>query len=193
MYKEYLKRREKVIISSIELLDEAGIKGLTTKELARREGITEPAIYKQFESKKEIILALIDKFAEYDETIINTIKEQKMTPIDSIFYFAEVYSLYYQNYPQITTIIFSFDAFKYDEETLKKMKKVMNRRFEFIKEIIKQGQDIKQISNDITPEYLTDMVLGMLWSLTYSWKLNNSKGKLKDRVLESLRWILKQS
>ena len=47
MYKDYIKRKEKVIISSIDLFDEAGIKGLTTKELAKREGITEPAIYKQ--------------------------------------------------------------------------------------------------------------------------------------------------
>jgi AcrR family transcriptional regulator len=192
MYKNYLKRKEKVIISSVELLDEAGIKGLTTKELAKREGITEPAIYRQFDSKKDIILALIDKFSEYDEFVINTIKEQKMSYIDSIYYFAEIYALYYQNYPQITTIIFSFDAFKYEKDTLNKMKDIINKRYEFIREIIENGQKYNQISKDIDSKDLADMILGMLWSLTYTWKLDDSKGDLKEKVMKSLKWILKR-
>jgi AcrR family transcriptional regulator len=41
--KEYHQRKNKIIIEAIDLLDEAGIQGLTTKEIAKRQGITEPA------------------------------------------------------------------------------------------------------------------------------------------------------
>ena len=48
MPKSYLTRKEKIIINAIDILDEGGINGLTMKEIANQQGITEPAVYRQF-------------------------------------------------------------------------------------------------------------------------------------------------
>lgn len=191
MYKEFLKRKEKVIISAIELLDEGGIQGLTTKELAKREGVSEPAIYKQFDSKQDIIIAILDRFASYDDVIMNTIIEQKMPPRESVFYYAEAYAGYYQSYPQITTVMFSFDVYRYDKETDLKMKNILNKRYGFMTDIIKRGQEQKQFDNSIHPMEYAEILLGIIWSITFKWKTENCVGDLKWRITSALKWALR--
>jgi TetR/AcrR family fatty acid metabolism transcriptional regulator len=190
MYREFLKRKEKVIITAIDILNDAGIQGLTTKELARREGITEPAIYRQYDSKQDIILAILDRYALFDEVIINTIKEQDMDPLQGILYFAEAYAGYYQSYPQITTVMFSFDVFRYEEETNNRMTAIMKRRSDFVAGLIERGQEQDVFDRGINAADLADVILGLIWSATYKWRLDDSKGDLKKRITEALKWML---
>lgn len=190
MYKDFLKRKEKVIITAIDILDEAGIQGLTTKELAKREGITEPAIYRQYDSKQDIILAILDRYALFDEDITNTIKEQDMDPVQGVLYFAEAYAGYYQGYPQITTVMFSFDVFRYDKNTKDKMASIFKKRYDFVTELIKRGQEQGAFSREKTAGELADMVLGLIWSATYRWRMGNSGDDLKKRITADIKWML---
>lgn len=192
MYKDFLKRKEKVIIQAIDVLDEAGIQGLTTKELARREGITEPAIYKQFDSKQDIILAILDRFAAFDGDIRNTILEQQMTPLQGVLYYVEAYAGYYQSYPQITTVMFSFDVFRYEVETNRKMNDIMNKRYDFITELVAKGQHAGEFSREIGAADLSNIILGLLWSITCRWKMQQKGENLKEQVTKALEWVLRE-
>ena len=53
-------QRDAVIASALELLDEVGVDGLTTRKLAERLGVQQPALYWHFKSKQ----ALLDALAE---------------------------------------------------------------------------------------------------------------------------------
>lgn len=190
MYRKYIKRKERVIIDAVELLDEQGIQGLTTKELARREGITEPAIYRQFDGKKDIILAILDKFSTFDEFITNTILEQKMKFHDALLYYLESYATYYQSYPQISTVLFSFDVFKYEPETNSKMQEIMDRRYEFIALLARKGVESGELDSNIEPGKLAEIALGILWSATWRWKMTGSVFNLKENIMSSIRRVI---
>lgn len=193
MFEQYLKRKERIIISAIEILDESGCAGLTTKEIARREGISEPAIYRHFDSKLDIVLAILDRFAAFDQVIRNTIREQGMGSQEALTYYLESYAVYYQNYPQITTIMFSWDLFRYEETTNRKMMEILNRRHDFIKGILFQGQSSGVFAADVSADTLADIVLGQIMSATYWWKINNSAYDLKGRITQTIHWIMKQA
>ena len=191
MNRNYLKRKERIIITAIELLDEAGIQGLTTKEIAKRQGITEPAVYKQFESKRDIILTILERFAAYDEVLMNTIIEQKMQPDEGLNYFVQSLVGYYQGYSQITTVMFSFDVFRYEEDSYERMKKILGARRGFIAELIKEGQDKGLFSKEYDAYQTGDIILGIIWATVYQWKIGNSSFDLKDRVEDSIKRIMK--
>ncbi|MCX7842750.1 MAG: TetR/AcrR family transcriptional regulator [Clostridia bacterium] len=190
IYKEYLKRKEKLIISAIDILEEGGIQALTTKELAKREGITEPAIYKQFDSKRDIMMAILERFAIFDEQIESTIKEQKIESKKAVIYFAETYACYYQSYPQLATVLISYDFFKYEKTTCEKMQNIMKRRYELIKRLIDQGQEKGEIPNDIASEDLSEIILGIIWSAVFKWKMEDYSFSLKEAVMKRLEWVL---
>lgn len=192
MYKSVLKRKEKIIITAIEILDEGGINGLTTKEIARRHNVTEPAIYKQFDSKKDIILAILDQYALFDDVIKNTILDNNMNFNDGILYFTKTYAEYYQNYPQITTVMFSFDVFRYEEDANKKMNEIVNGRYDLIVKHILRGIEKKELPENTEVNVLADAIFDIVWCSTFTWKMKNCSFDLKERMVKAIEKILKK-
>jgi len=190
MFEQYIKRKERIIISAIEILDESGVAGLTTKEIARREGISEPAIYRHFASKLEIVLAVLDKYAAFDQLIQDTIREQGMEGLPAITYYVESYAGYYQNYPQITTVMFSLDLYRYEETTNQKMMEILDSRHHFIQNIIAHGQSQDEFPVGIDAGTLADMILGQIMSATLWWKISHGSYDLKKQVTQSVQWML---
>ena len=58
-------QREAVIRTALELLNDVGMEGLTTRRLAERLGVQQPALYWHFKNKR----ALLDALAEAMLTI----------------------------------------------------------------------------------------------------------------------------
>lgn len=54
-------RRAQIISTTIELLSRHGLPGTTTARIAREVGISEPALYRHFRNKEEILLAALDE------------------------------------------------------------------------------------------------------------------------------------
>lgn len=186
MYKAALPRKEKIIITAIDLLDEVGIGGLTTKAIAQRQHITEAAIYKHFDSKKDIIIAILKRYAIFDQSIRNTIIENKIRGKSAILYYVKAYAEYYQNYPQITTPMFSFDIYRYDEDTNNMMKTIVKDRYDLISQAVLQGVELGEILARPNYQGLSDAVFGMVWTTTLLWKLNQCSFDLKKRLLTSV-------
>ncbi|SFL77754.1 TetR/AcrR family transcriptional regulator [Pelosinus propionicus] len=189
MYKAVLKRKERITIAAIDLFDEAGINGLTTKEIANRQNITEPAVYKQFSSKKEIVTAILDRYANFDDEIKNTIVDNEMTGRAGIEYFVNSYTEYYQNYPQITTAMFSFDMFRYDAQLHEKMTEIMKKRYQVLFFLVTEAKEKNQFSRDIDVQAMTDAVFGIICSTTFMWKLDGCQFDLKQRVMKGIKCI----
>ncbi|WP_252231653.1 TetR/AcrR family transcriptional regulator [Clostridium sp. ZBS15] len=191
MYNDILKRKEKIIITAIDLLDEAGILGLTTKEIAKRQKITEPAIYRQFDSKKDIVISIIDRYAEYDAGIQSTILDNEMGSKQGILYFTSTYAEYYQNYPEITTVAFSFDVFRYDKELNEKMCRIVNGRYSLLLELVAKGIEGGEISSQFDSVTITDAIFSTIWSITFLWKINQYNFELKERMINVIENILR--
>jgi TetR/AcrR family transcriptional regulator, fatty acid metabolism regulator protein len=190
MNKDILTRKERITITAIDLLDEAGITGLTTKEIARRQNISEPAVYKHFDGKKQIILEILARFSAFDEMIKNTILSNNMSGRAGILYFTGAYAEYYQNYPQIPSVMFSFDVFRYDEETNEKMVSIIGNRRSLLDGMVGQAIDRGELSGRLSRQALVDTLFGILWSTTFAWKLGGSVFNLKDRVANAVQAIL---
>ena len=55
-------RQNQIIDAALQLTSAGGIQNLTIKNVSSRLGITEPAIYRHFAGKSEIVKALIESF-----------------------------------------------------------------------------------------------------------------------------------
>lgn len=190
MAKSYLSRKEKIIINAIDILDQGGINGLTMKEIANQQGITEPAVYRQFNNKKEIVLTILGRFAAFDESLMNAVHQQGMKPDEAIIYFFASYATYYQNYPQIVTALFSYDVYRYEPEASRRMKEIIERRNSFIEELTQEGIQQNIFSSERSAHMYAQMLVGLLWANMYQWKLDECKWGLKENVMEQLKWML---
>jgi TetR/AcrR family transcriptional regulator, tetracycline repressor protein len=53
-------RREIVVSEALALLDEAGLDGVSTRQLAKRLGVEQPSLYYYFRTKKDLLAALAE-------------------------------------------------------------------------------------------------------------------------------------
>lgn len=58
------ERQREILERARELVEESGLANLTLKKVAERVGFSEPAIYRHFASKQELVLALVDLLRE---------------------------------------------------------------------------------------------------------------------------------
>jgi len=165
------------------VLYEAGINGMTIKEIAKRQNISEPDVYRHYKKKSEIIKEIFKRYSIYDEVITNTIFENKMVGKDGIRYFCRVIVEYYQNYPEITTVMFSFDLFKYDEKTNERMKNNVKNRYDLLFGLVAKAIEIKKLVLIKDAQVITDSIFSVLWGTIFLWRMENCSFELKERII----------
>lgn len=190
MKKSYLSRRESIILSAIDIIDELGIHGLSTREIARRQDISDAALYKHFKSKKEIILAVIEYYSKFDAGIVGTIQNNNMSPTEGIIFLVKSCAEYYENYPPITAILSLYEYFMHDIIISEKMKRIIDYRSDAIKNLVIEGQKKGNINIKYDPEDLADTIIGISRVIIFKWRVGNYNFSLKERIVLATKTLL---
>ncbi len=188
------ERQQQIIEESIKIIDKKGIQGLTIKNLSKAIGISEPGIYRHFESKTAIILSILDSFKEMAIMLSGIMKTFEGTAIEKIrFMFSKMLDLFSDN-PSLVSVIFSEEIFK-NEEILKiRIVEILNLHAETIESIIGVGQKESNVRKDIEIKTLALMIMGSLRLLVKRWDLNDHNFDLNkegSKLIVGLDKILK--
>ncbi len=188
------ERQQQIIEESIKIIDKKGIQGLTIKNLSKAIGISEPGIYRHFESKTAIILSILDSFKEMAIMLSGIMKTFEGTAIEKIrFMFSKMLDLFSDN-PSLVSVIFSEEIFK-NEEILKiRIVEILNLHAETIESIIGVGQKESNVRKDIEVKTLALMIMGSLRLLVKRWDLNDHNFDLNkegSKLIVGLDKILK--
>lgn len=185
-----IHRREGIIISTIETLNEVGLQNLSTKLIAKREGVSEGTLFRHFKNKTEIMIAVIDHFSQFDNAIIETSINRKLSPIETIRYFVCAYAEYYENYPAITAVVQAYDSLMCDPELSDKVRMIVNKRSDFILKTIKDAQKNGMIKANINSELLEALITGGSIDVCLKWRMAKFNFSIKDRTLAMLDMLL---
>ena len=185
-----LHTKESLILSTIEVISDQGLQGLTTREVAKRQGISESTIFKHYKSKNELILAVLDYFSQYDQAIIESLGLKEFKPIEAITYFVEAYVTYYENYPEITAITLSYEGLIHEVELIDVVKRIFAKRVNTIRSLLEEAQRQNEITQDVDPESLADLIIGLERVVVLRWRLDNYNFSLKEHTLTALKMLL---
>ena len=188
-----LHRKESVVLTTIEIIDEMGIQNFSTRELAKRQGISEGTLYKHFKSKNEIILAVLDYYSKFDLAIYEATlayNARNNEPMDMLRFWVDAYVTYYENYPAITALVQLYDVFGYDNDLREKVQDIYTKRLSYLKIIIETIQQKGDYSLTNDSRILTDIVSGSFREICLSWRMEGRSFSLRDRVLTSLTVIM---
>ena len=114
--RELTKRQEEIIQSSIQIIDKRGIQGLTIKNLAKEIGVTEGAIYRHFENKKQILLSILSLFREKMKEFQESARSTEQTTYTKLQAILTNYSRFFESNPAIVSVIFAEEIFQNDNE-----------------------------------------------------------------------------
>ena len=186
----FLDRKDRIILTTIDIMNEFGIHSVSTKEIARREGITEAAIFKHYPKKNDLYIAVLNYFSKYDNDIYQSVKLKQLNPIDAIIYYVDLYSSYFQSYPALTAISHSLDELRYNTALDEKVKEIINTRIDFFAEYICKAQNLGYLKKDVDINILVDIFVGTLNSISFNWRRLDYSFSLKERSSQAINVLL---
>lgn len=185
-----LHRKERLILTTIDIIDELGIQKLTTREIAKRQEVSEATIFRHFQNKNELLLAVLEYFTQYDQDIAESVMLRELDPLSALQYMVVAFAEYYENYPAITSILQLFDVLRYEPELAERIREIQDSRTIALKELIDLAISSGEIRMDIDSNMLAIIISGMIREQSLNWRLHKNGFSLRERVEISLEMIL---
>lgn len=175
-------RQQEIIDVSLELISTTGIQGFTIKNLAKKIGISEPAIYRHYENKISILLAILDYFKSRSESLfVKQVNEadSSLVRIEKIF---QGHFNAFEKTPSLVNVIFSEEIFRNEPILQEKITDIMDRNSGVIKAIVAEGQAKGEIKSEIESKYLTLIILGSLRMMVKRWQMGDKSFNHSEEV-----------
>lgn len=193
MLKGFPSRRDNIILATVDIINESGLQGLSTKRLAAKQGISESILYKHFESLDQVLVAVVEYFSQFDTAIMNTVTAKEIPYKEKLILFVKSFVELYDSYPAITGVLLHYEALIRHQYTSQIATDVFVKRSEFILNLIRAGQGNGEISNYYTPEELLDIINGIMVANAIRWKISGYNYSLKGSTLNNLKKVLDRS
>ena len=184
-------RQKEIINASLELIAESGIQSLTIKNLSKKIGLVESAIYRHYESKTQILIALLDVIGEQTECF-------RETEVASVLEFIEKklenHFQAFQENPALVSVVFAEDLFQNEPQLVEKNRLKVEKSLSALSDLIQKGQQRGEIRPDIEAGVISILINGSLRMLTKQWKMSGYSFDLVSRgkkLNESYKLMLK--
>lgn len=183
-------RQNEIITTSIGLIDEKGIQGFTIKNLAKEIGISEPAIYRHFDSKMAIMSTILDSF----KSKMNIYHQQKdynsdVSGTDQLKeFFGMIFRVFTEN-PSLVSVIFAEEIFQNEPLLTSKILEIQTTNEVVIKEMLSKLKLDSKLAN-VEPEVVSIILFGSVRLLVRKWKMGNYQFNLKEKGAKLIETIL---
>ncbi|HET55931.1 MAG TPA: TetR/AcrR family transcriptional regulator [Ignavibacteria bacterium] len=175
-------RQQEIIDTSLEIISTIGIQGLTIKNLSKKIGITEPAIYRHYDNKISILIAILEFFKSKSESMFAIQDKVNDTSIQRIEKIFQGHFNAFEQTPSLVSVIFSEEIFRNEPILQEKIAEIMDSNSGVIKAIVAEGQAKGEIKPDIESKYLTIIIIGALRMMVKRWQMGDKSFNHREEV-----------
>jgi len=176
----FTKRQREIVNAAIELIAEKGIQELTIKNLSKKIGIAESAIYRHFNSKFDVLISILAMFKDNIGTLNNQIRNMDASPTIKLKSLLEQRFKNFSENPTIAAVVFSEELFRNDPRLSSTVFSIMHENQTAMIEIITEGQEKGEIRQEIAAEELSFMIIGAVRLIVTKWRMTGFSFDLKQ-------------
>jgi len=186
-------RGEEIVSVAIKLLSEGGIAALTIKNLADSVGVTEPALYRHFDSKLDILVAILDRL----EANMNRLFEQSMNRDQAVLdQIQTVYERVFGSFaaqPALASVVFAEEIFRHDPRLSERVARTMDTVEGHILTLLRSNKGRAACRRDVPAKDLARIIMGSSRFLVTRWRLSGYSFDLEKEgaaLWKSLRLMI---
>jgi TetR/AcrR family fatty acid metabolism transcriptional regulator len=179
------QRQEMIIDEAIKIIHAEGYQSLSIRELAKRVKISEPAIYRHFLNKEDIILGILNRMLDFDHLLEKEILSKK-TAQNKVRQFIQFHFDFLEKNHEMTSILFAEDMFDQSDILRKRLLFIIQKRRALLNTIIEEGKLNNEIVNVDTQDLLT-IIFGMIRMIVLEWRLSNFNFSLSLRGKNAIK------
>jgi len=186
---DFTPRQIEIIQAATKLIGEKGIQNMTTKHLAEEMKFSEPALYRHFKGKTEILVSVLEYFRKEMKDRLAPIMANEGTGLEKVRKLVEFqFKLFTQN-PAIIMVIFAETSFQYDQLLSSTVNKLLNQKKQMMINIVKGGKADGSIRNDVDTEQLMSIILGSMRFTVLQWRMSTFQFDLNEKGIELCKAI----
>jgi AcrR family transcriptional regulator len=161
------KTREKILNSALKLFSEKGFLGATTKEIAKKAGISEVTLFRYFPSKEKLFEEVINRYS-FLPKLKEVLQEAEKLPYpESLKSIATSFLEVLEMKESLVRIMLS-EKHRYPEKIKKIYKTIIENIFQLLSSYLSSLQK-KGILREFDTKYTSMAFLGMFFSF-FLWK-----------------------
>lgn len=180
-------RKKEIVDAALGLISELGIQELTMKRIAAAVGVSEPAIYRHYASKSDILAAVVDEMELSRLKALGEARSAGKGPEETLTAFFMMHAGLFLRRPAMTTVLFSEDLFRNDGELLSRVGAIMTGTQAAIRTELEKGRGRGEFRDDLDPESASLMLVGGFRLLVANWRM---EGGAPDLSLRTERYIV---
>ncbi len=184
-------RQEQIKKAVLEIIADAGLHNLSTRNLAKRIGLSEGAIFRHFPTKRDIIKAIMDDVAD---DLIGALRSIAISPAKSEekLYTYLCYNVkYLKENRGITILLFSEATHLGDTELKEKLNRILVEQKQLIIKMVKDGISEGVWSKKIKPGDVAVLYMGIPITFNIELVLNKNVLNVKNFCERMYSLILK--
>lgn len=163
-------RQFEIIEAAGRILSASGVSGLTIKNLAHEMKFSESAIYRHFESKEEIIVAMLGYLAQnMDERLQQVVAAQK-TPRENLEAIFQNQLSFFSLHPHFVVAVFSDGLMEESQKINAAVLRIMEVKMRHLMPLVKQGQQQGMFTNAVAAEDLAHIIMGSFRLQMFKWR-----------------------
>ncbi len=167
-------RQEQIKKAVLEIIADEGLNNVSTRNLAKRIGLTEGAIFRHFPTKRDIIKGIMDDVAN---GLVGQLRSIALSPVkaeDKLFDFLCKHVTYLKENRGITILLFSEAAHLGDKELKDKLSQILSEQKQLVSKIVKDGIAEGVWDKNVNAEDIAVIYMGIPITFNIELVLNKS-------------------
>lgn len=184
-------RQEQIKKAVLEIITEDGVHNISTRNLAKRIGLTEGAIFRHFPTKRDIIKGIMDDVAK---DLIGSLRSIVLEPIkaeEKLFKYLCKNVKYLKENRGITILLFSEATHLGDKGLKEKLNQILLEQKQFIIKIVKDGISENVWDKNVNPEDFAMLYMGIPITFNIELVLNKNGLNVDNFCKRMFNLILK--
>jgi AcrR family transcriptional regulator len=177
-------------------MGEGGIQLLTTKNLAREVGVTEPALYRHFTDKVDILQNVLEYLRSRILDRLEKITGSDLNPEDKLRELVNRQFTAFSNRPEVVVVLLSEGLYQNNKLLSSLVYSIMKESEKYYIKVIQDGQDAGTFRDDLPARQCAFLIMGTMRLCVIQWHLSGFEYSLKekgDSLLQTLFTLLKAS
>lgn len=165
-------RQREIVAAAIGIIAKDGVSALTTRSLAEALGVTEPALYRHFRDKTDILLAILASFRATQASLHARIEAGSASPLGKVEALVGGVFRGFAAQPAMVSVILAEGLFQHEPRLARAVLDIMDDRKANLASLLATGRSLGEIRPEADPEMAALLVMGGMRLLATRWRLS---------------------
>ncbi|MBW2713670.1 MAG: DUF2249 domain-containing protein [Deltaproteobacteria bacterium] len=185
-----VERRQQIVEAALDLLAGTSVESLSTRSVAKLVGISQPALFRHFRSRDDLLCALVEHTRENLAGLTNQVLSKQADTRAALACWLDGLFAYVEKHPGVPRLLFHNAAARQEPEFHKAISRLLSMQRSLVTELIRQGRRREELPAQLDPQRATSFFIALVQGELLQWQLKGALGSPLDskRSVMSFFW-----